>query len=87
MSTSVLRADDRVASVALTDELLVVGLRDGRQIAAPLHWYPRLAAATPAQLAHWRLCGGGYGIHWPELDEDLSTKGLLCGQPAVPPEA
>jgi hypothetical protein len=47
-----------------------------------LAWYPRLLHATPEQRAHWRIAGGGYGIHWPDVDEDLSTEGLLRGAPA-----
>ena len=59
------------------DARLVVDLMDGRTIAVPLAWYPRLANATPEQRNHWELAGGGYGIHWPDIDEDLSTEGLL----------
>jgi len=55
---------------------------DGRTITVPLIWYPRLFNATPEQRATWEICGGGYGLHWPELDEDLSTEGLLKGIPA-----
>lgn len=76
-------ADERVRDVRCDDERLVVELMDGRSIAAPLAWYPRLLAATPAQRAHWEIAGGGYGVHWPELDEDLSTEGLLRGAPAA----
>ena len=75
-------ADIRVQSVFLSDEELIVGLMDGRKISAPLWWYPRLARATPAQRARWELCGAGFGIHWPDIDEDLSTEGLLAGAPA-----
>lgn len=75
-------ADERVASVDFSEHDLVVGLKDGRRISVPLEWYPRLAHATPEQLRMWEICGGGYGIHWPELDEDLSTEGLLRGAPA-----
>ena len=75
-------ADIRVREVSVTEDELVVGLMDGRTIAVPLAWYPRLAEATPAQRGQWELSGAGYGIHWPELDEDLSTAGLLSGQPA-----
>jgi hypothetical protein len=60
-----------------------VDLMDGRTISAPLAWYPRLLGATAEQRAHWETCAGGYGIHWPELDEDLSTEGLLRGAPAA----
>jgi hypothetical protein len=52
---------------------------DGRTIAVPLAWYPRLADATPEQRAQWEMAGAGYGIHWPALDEDISTEGLLAG--------
>ncbi len=55
---------------------------DGRTITVPLVWYPRLLAATPQQREKWVICGGGYGIHWSEIDEDLSTEGLLRGAPA-----
>lgn len=77
------KADERVADVRIDDERLTVDLMDGRTIAAPLAWYPRLLAATPAQRANWTRAGGGYGIHWPDLDEDLSTEGLLRGAPAA----
>jgi hypothetical protein len=75
-------ADERVADVRCEDERLVVDLVDGRTIAVPLAWYPRLLAATPGQRANWHKAGGEYGIHWPEIDEDLSTEGLLRGAPA-----
>jgi len=82
MGTLALNADGRVESVDFSDEFLVVGLKDGRRISVPVEWYPRLVHASREQLAHWELCGAGYGIHWPELDEDLSTEGLLRGAPA-----
>ena len=75
-------SDERVATVRFEDDRLVVDLADGRTIAVPVAWYPRLAAATAAQRAHWELAGAGYGIHWPDIDEDLSTEGLLRGAPA-----
>ena len=71
--------DVRAMNVVLDDARLVVDLMDGRTIAVPLAWYPRLANATPEQRNHWQLAGGGYGIHWPDIDEDLSTEGLLRG--------
>ena len=80
MSFSV--ADERVLDVQFTRDTLSVSLRDGRVIAVPLVWYPRLLNATPAQRKNWKIAGGGYGIHWPDLDEDLSTGGLLRGAPA-----
>ena len=82
MGTLALNADERVESVEFSDEFLVVSLKDGRRISVPVEWYPRLARASREQLANWEICGAGYGIHWPELDEDLSTKGLLRGAPA-----
>lgn len=72
-------ADIRVRDVAVSDDELTVALMDGRTISVPLVWYPRLASGTPEQRARWELAGAGYGIHWPELDEDLSTEGLLAG--------
>lgn len=75
-------ADIRVRDVLVDSDRLVVDLMDGRSIAVPLAWYPRLLEATPAQRGHWEICGGGYGIHWPDIDEDLSTEGLLRGAPA-----
>ncbi|MBI1899734.1 MAG: DUF2442 domain-containing protein [Planctomycetia bacterium] len=82
MGTLALAADERVADVAFTDDMLTVSLMDGRVISVPLAWYPRLLNATKAQRLNWRLAGGGYGIHWPDVDEDLSTEGLLRGAPA-----
>lgn len=74
--------DRRVRDLRVDEDLLAVDLMDGRTIAVPLAWYPRLLHASPADRAHWQLCGAGYGIHWPDLDEDLSTEGLLRGAPA-----
>lgn len=75
-------ADERVADVRFDEDRLIVDLMDGRTIAVPLAWYPRLFEATPAERARWEKAGSGYGIHWPEIDEDLSTEGLLRGAPA-----
>ncbi len=69
----------RVDHVRCTDDRLIVDLTDGRELSVPIRWYPRLLKATPAQRANWQLSGAGYGIHWPEIDEDLSVKGLLMG--------
>ncbi len=69
--------DERVSDVCCTDDTLVVDLMDGRTISVPLAWYPRLARATDAQRARWETCAGGFGIHWPAVDEDLSTERLL----------
>jgi hypothetical protein len=75
-------ADERVVDAKVTRDKLSVDLRDGRTIIVPLAWYPRLFNATAAQRKNWRIVGGGYGIHWPEVDEDLSAEGLLRGSPA-----
>ena len=66
-------------SVRDTDEALVADLADGRTIAVPLAWFPRLAHGTPTERANWRLITGGEGIHWPDLDEDISVESLLAG--------
>jgi len=82
MGTLALNADERVDTVEFSGAFLVVGLKDGRRISVPMEWYPRLARASETELSNWQVCGGGYGIHWPDLDEDLSTEGLLRGAPA-----
>ena len=69
--------DPTAIDVAVSDALLRVTLADGRELAAPLEWFPRLRDATPEQRQHWRLIGRGQGIHWPDVDEDISVKGLL----------
>lgn len=66
--------------VTASDEALTADLADGRTIVVPLAWFPRLAHGTPAQRANWRLMGGGVGIHWPDLDEDVSVGSLLSVQ-------
>jgi len=82
MGILTLTADERVKDVTFTEDSISVDLMDGRTISAPLLWYPRLSHATAEQLANWQVSGGGYGIHWPDIDEDLSTEGLLRGAPA-----
>ncbi len=76
------KSGERVSDVRFTDDTISVDLFDGRTITAPLAWFPRLLHAAPKQRANWRIAGGGYGIHWPDIDEDLSTQGLLQGAPA-----
>jgi hypothetical protein len=68
--------------VAITDDDLSIVLADGRKISVPLTWFPRLLHANPAQRQHFELLGDGEGIHWPDVDEDLSVAGLLRGTPA-----
>ena len=77
-----LKADERVSDVTFSSDSLSVALMDGRTISVPLVWYPKLLHATKDQLKNWTIADGGYGIHWPDLDEDLSTEGLLRGAPA-----
>jgi len=77
--------DERVADVRATSDTLTVDLMDGRSISVPLAWFPRLVAGDADQLARWETCAGGLGIHWPDLDEDISTRGLLLG--TKPPKA
>lgn len=85
MSSLATLADERVLSVSISTDELTVRLMDGRAISVPLAWYPRLLHATPAQRRNWEIAGGGFGIHWPDIDEDLSTEGLLRGIPAATP--
>lgn len=84
MNTSAKATDPRrepsATEVKVTDDAVMVELSDGRTVSAPLAWYPRLLHGTPAQRGCWRLIGGGEGIHWPDLDEDLSVEGLLAGR-------
>ena len=82
MNISAKVTDERVLDVHCDDHSLIVDLMDGRTISAPLAWYPRLLHAGAEARAKWETCGGGYGIHWPEIDEDLSTEGLLRGAAA-----
>jgi len=77
------KTDERVSAVSFDSDRLIVDLMDGRTIAVPLAWYPRLLEATPEQRSDWELAGAGYGIHWPQIDEDLSVEGLLRGAPAA----
>jgi len=76
------KSGERVRDVHINDDVISVDLFDGRTITVPLAWFPRLLHATPAQRAQWHVSGAGYGIHWPRLDEDLTTQGLLQGAPA-----
>ena len=76
-------ADERVRDVRIEDDTLSVALMDGRTISVPLAWFPRLMDASDEQRANWEIAGAGYGIHGPDVDEDLSTEGLLRGAPAI----
>lgn len=70
-------------TVAVSEDTISVELSDGRTISAPLDWYPRLAHGTAAERNTWRMIGGGRGIHWPALDEDISVANLLAGLPSA----
>ena len=83
MSTSAIEMEVPFAEdVTVSDDTLCVDLSDGRSISGPLVWYPRLLRATAAERKRWRLIGRGSGIHWEDLDEDISVEGLLAGKPS-----
>lgn len=85
MTSSEPSVDPRAVGVAIDDDGLTVDLADGRSVTVPLAWFPRLLHADPRQRGNWRLVGDGLGIHWPDVDEDLSVSGLLRG--AAAPDA
>ena len=70
----------KITAVRVTDDTLSVDLEDGRTLAVPLSWYPRLTHATPEERQNFRIAGAGYGIHWPDLDEDIGIEGMLLGK-------
>ena len=72
----------KVQNVLLKEDSLTVDLRDGRTITVPLAWYPRLLHGTEKEKNNWRLIGDGEGIHWPDLDEDISLENIILGQPS-----
>jgi len=83
MRTSAVEMDVPDAeSVTVTADTLSVDLSDGRTISVPLSWYPRLQHASPMERKNWRLIGKGHGIHWEDIDEDISVEGLLAGKPS-----
>jgi hypothetical protein len=84
MSTAV-SVESRIANVVVTDETITAHLVDGRVISVPLAWSWRLSDATPAQRERWELIGDGHGVHWPDVDEDISAEGMLSGIPAHRP--
>jgi len=83
MISSTPRVADRIIDVRFDEDRLHVDFLDGRSLAVPLAWFPVLLHAAPDERAKWELSAGGYGIHWPMLDEDLSAEGLLQGIPSV----
>jgi len=83
MNTLEAKPGERILAVHVTADMLVVDLADGRTVSVPLAWYPRLLHATEAQRNQWQIAGAGFGIHWAEIDEDLSVQGILQGIPAA----
>src|SRR5947208_8047585 len=84
MNSSAVEAREALATrVEVNDDTLSVELADGRTLAVPLAWYPRLAHATAEERGGWRLIGGGRGLHWSAIDEDISVANLLAGQPSA----
>jgi Protein of unknown function (DUF2442) len=86
MST-VINIEPRVKAVSVTDDRITFELVDGRTVSVPLAWSWRLSDATPEQRAHYEIIGDGQGVHWPDIDEDLSAQGMLTGVPARRPNA
>lgn len=82
MRTSVPRAGEKIKTVRIDEDSLTVDLADGRTVSTPLAWYPRLLHATPAQRNNFVVSAAGFGIHWPDVDEDLSVHGMLAGAAA-----
>ncbi|HKO58408.1 MAG TPA: DUF2442 domain-containing protein [Thermoanaerobaculia bacterium] len=82
MRTSEPRAGEKIKAVRINEDVVTVDLADGRTLSTPLAWYPRLLHATPAQRNHFAISGAGFGIHWPDIDEDLSVHGMLAGAAA-----
>ena len=82
MSTLTLTSSPTAVEVQVSDDTLTVTLADGRVVSVPISWYPRLSHALPQHRGIWEFIGRGHGIHWPELDEDISVENLLLGQPS-----
>jgi hypothetical protein len=83
MTISDLNPGERIVDVRVGEHTLSADLADGRTITVPLAWFPRLFRASPEARSNWQIAGGGFGIHWPDVDEDLSAQGLLRGAPAA----
>jgi hypothetical protein len=78
-------ADARITDIRVTEDTIFADLADGRSVSVPLAWSWRLSEATPEQRANWRVIGSGQGVHWPDVDEDISVRGMLDGIPAARP--
>lgn len=73
---------EKITNINFSEDALIVDLSDGRTISIPIVWYPRLYYATPEERSHWRLIGDGVGVHWEKLDEDISVKNIILGNPS-----
>jgi hypothetical protein len=78
--------EPRIVALEVTPDTIVAQFADGRIVSVPLAWLWRLASATPAQRKHFEIIGTGEGVHWPDIDEDISARGILQGVPASPPK-
>jgi hypothetical protein len=78
--------DPRIVRIEVTDDVITAELADGRTVSVPLAWSWRLSEATPKQRRHFEIIGSGEGVHWPDVDEDISARGMLQGVPARPPK-
>ena len=83
---TVATSEPRIISLKITNQNIIAQLADGRSVSVPLAWSWRLSEATPAQRNHFEIMGSGQGVHWPDLDEDLSAVGMLTGVPARRPK-
>ena len=83
MNSMLTKAEAKAQNVSVNADTLAVELGDGRTISVPLAWFPRLLHGTPEERSNWRFIGGGEGIHWPDLDEDISVENLLAGKPSA----
>ena len=83
---TVVNIEPRIKSIRITDETITADLADGRTISVPLAWSWRLSDATPEQRSNFEIIGNGLGVHWPDIDEDISAKGMLYGVPAPRPK-
>ena len=82
---TVVKLDTRIKDIEITDDSIVAHLMDGRTISVPLVWSWRLTVATPEQRNRYEIIGDGYGVHWPDIDEDISADGMMYGMPAPKP--
>jgi len=82
-SAEIALALSRIVHVAITEDTLSVDLEDGRTVSIPIDWYPRLVHGTPAECANFQISGAGYGIYWPDLDEDIGVEGFLLGKKSL----